>query len=234
MRLNFGEIPDEKNKDFYLLLRRIILEKIGREKRSAAIAIGGDKCTGKTSLSQNMVKFLGEENSVAVALDDYMISRQERAARGITGFYPEAFDLELAKENISGLLQGREIEKPVYDHSTGLSYRKERVQPKGIVVVNGSMALQPILVELYQARYFVEIPLERESGRPWNFEERVERDVKERGYTRERAETLWQEDRRVYESFVLPTKASADAVYEVLPGYVLRLTEANPWVRKLI
>ena len=100
--------------------------------------------------------------------------------------------------------------------------------------MNGSMALQPTLTDIYQLRCFIEIPLLTETGRPWNFQERIDRDTKNRGYAREHAESLWKEDRNGYERFVLPTKERADVVYEVEQGYAMKLAQARPWVRKLI
>ena len=85
MKIQFGDIPDEKNRDFYILLQRI-LENVDSEQDRASIAIAGDKCTGKTALSKNIVRFLGESNAVAVNLDDYMMSRQERAEKKNNGF----------------------------------------------------------------------------------------------------------------------------------------------------
>ncbi len=234
MNIEFREVPDENNREVYLLLRRL-LETADVKTSSVSIGIAGDKGTGKTVFSRNILKFLGEDNAAVIGVDDYMMSRQERASKGITGFYPEAFDLRLAKENLSDLLQGRRIEKPIYDHSKGVrSSCAEAIEPKKIIIVNGSMALQPILAEFHYLSYFLEITPSSESGRPWNFQERVERDIRERSYSREQAEALWAEDRRGYERFVLPTKAHADLVYEVLPGYVLRFVEAKPRMRELI
>lgn len=174
------------------------------------ITIGGCSGAGKSFLTRALQARL--DNCSVLALDSYYhaqsgVPLEQRALQNYD--HPEALDWTLLEQHVSSLLQGQSAEVPVYlfDLHTRAGHT-QRVNPGGVIVVEGILALhRSVLRELSRVRVYVETP-EQECLR-----RRLERDIQERGRTRE--SVLEQYASTVHPmafEYVLPTRRHADVI----------------------
>ncbi|HMQ29810.1 MAG TPA: uridine kinase [Chloroflexaceae bacterium] len=147
--------------------------------RPLMLGLVGDSASGKTTLVRGVVRLLGHNGVTPICLDDYhRYSRPELASRGLTAADPEANDLSLMAEHLAALRAGGTIRKPVYDHRSGTLRGPETVAATGLVVAYGMLTLTPAaLADLFDLTVYLEP--DEALRRAW----RLERDVRERGYT---------------------------------------------------
>jgi len=173
---------------------------------------------GKTSLAREIAALLDPDGCRVVSLDDYLLPRRERDARGVSAHDPAANDLAAAAADLALLRAGRPCDKPVYDHEAGGARTRETVPPSRYVIAEGVMALHPLLRPLIDLGIFLD-------ATPAARHRRVARDVEEKGlsetYARAAHERLEEECRR----HLLPLRDAADVVLSIDEAF--RLT----WVR---
>ncbi|HWP34577.1 MAG TPA: phosphoribulokinase [Thermodesulfobacteriota bacterium] len=181
--------------------------------RRTMVAICGDSGTGKTTLSQGIVKLLGEERITTVCTDDYhCLDRRQRKALGVTALNPAANDIELLTEHARLLREGRTILKPVYDHRDGTIKGPELVTPKAIVFIQGLHALfTPAMRALFDLKIYLDPhPVLK---RAW----KIKRDVAKRGYTPEQVIEEIEARKPDAEAYIYPQKRYADIIVSFYP-----------------
>lgn len=143
------------------------------------LGLVGDSASGKTTLVRGVVRLLGHNGVTPVCLDDYhRYSRADLLLRGLTAADPAANDLELMAEHLATLRAGGSIRKPVYDHRSGTLRGPETVAATGLVIAYGMLTLTPpTLAALFDLTVYLEP--DEAMHQAW----RLERDVRERGYT---------------------------------------------------
>src|SRR5512142_230013 len=87
-------------------------------KMTHIIAIGGTSCAGKTELAKYLSRLLP---APMLPLDAYyrdlaFLPLSERTKFNFD--VPDALDHDLLRQHLTGLLEGREIARPVYDFTT--------------------------------------------------------------------------------------------------------------------
>lgn len=212
-----SQISDIKNRHIYLLVKHLLENHLEGESIKL-FGISGAGGAGKTTFAGNLTKFLGIKNSLAIDLDDYLISREERSKLEITGYNPRANKLALARANFTDLIGNKAIRKPRYDHSTGKVLSDENVNPNKIVIVEGVTTLYPELREIYDISFFLDASDETQ------IKSRITRDVAERGYTLDEALELFKATKPDYQRFIEPTKEFADIVLGVNIDYIMTPT----------
>lgn len=173
------------------------------------IGIAGPSCAGKSYLSQHVAAKL---NASMLHLDAYYreLSHLSIVQRAHWNFdAPEAIDSELLFEHVRQLARGQAINKPVYDFTThSRTEQTELVEAREYIVVEGLFALYwEEIRKLLGTRVFVNL------GEDICLERRIDRDIRERGRTRE--SVLEQYHTTVLpmaKRFVHPTKEFADLV----------------------
>ena len=173
------------------------------------IAVAGASCSGKTSLA----RFLAAElNASILPVDAYYrdLSHLDADARSRVNFdAPEAIDVALLAGDLRSLLNGRTIERPVYDFTTHTrSSRREQVSPGTFLILEGLFALYwEQIRELCRTKVFVELD-DRIC-----FERRMARDIRERGRTAASIRKQYEETvRPMAERYILPSRRFADVV----------------------
>ena len=196
------------------------------------IGLAGGTGSGKTTVAEAIVEAAGAGNVTIVPQDAYYLAQADipPAARAMINYdEPTAFDNDLLVEQVDALVQGRPVERPVYDFERDdRSSATVTLAPAPVLVVEGILVLhEPTLRERFTLKVFVDAPPDE------RFIRRLERDVRERG---RRAESVIAQYRRsvkpMHDLFVEPTKQHADLIIpeggrnrvalDVLASYVSR------------
>lgn len=176
------------------------------------ILVGGGSSSGKSFVTQEVLKNVGEENVTRMTMDDYYLDQADIPFTDrykVNYDHPKAFDWPLMRKQIRALKEGLPIEKPVYDfvHLTR-SNQIEVVTPKKVVIVEGIMALVDKQVRnLGDLRVFIQAGAER------RFLRRIIRDAKERGRSFENIVTQYFNTvQPMYDEIVKPSSEYADLI----------------------
>jgi len=173
------------------------------------IGIAGPSCAGKSFLSQHIAQQL---DAALFHLDSYYLelghlSLVQRAHWNFDS--PEALDYTLLSSHVKQLSSGEPIEKPVYDFTTHTrTDRTEPVHPRQYIIVEGLFALYWEDVRgLQGTRVYVDL------GEEICLERRIERDIRERGRTRDSVLEQYQTTvLPMARRYVHPTRDFADIV----------------------
>ena len=175
------------------------------------IGIAGLSGSGKTALARQLAPQLNGGCEI-VTLDSYYhpqghFTLEQRAALNYD--HPDSLDWVLLERHLSALHSGHAIQEPVYlfEHHTRAAYTRP-VEPRGFLIVEGILTLHtPEVRRQLDLKVFVETRPEECLRR------RIDRDIFERGRTRESVlaqyqSTVWP----MAQEFVLPSRAFADLV----------------------
>jgi uridine kinase len=173
------------------------------------IGVAGPSCAGKSYLASHLAEKL---DAALFHLDSYYceldhLSMVQRAHYNFDS--PEALDSDLLLEQARQLFQGQLIERPVYDFTTHTRIgQTQPLAPHPFVIVEGLFALHwEELRRMQGTKVFVDL------GEQTCLERRIERDIRERGRTRE--SVLEQYNTTVLpmaRQYVHPTRTFADLV----------------------
>lgn len=146
------------------------------------IGIAGGSGSGKTTVANQIYDALPKESIIKIAQDSYYkeqstLSHEERTKTNYD--HPDAFDTELLISHLEDLINGKSIEKPIYDFTKhNRSSETIKVDSKDVIIVEGFMILvEPKLREMLDIKLFVDTDADLRIIR------RLQRDIKERGRT---------------------------------------------------
>lgn len=215
-----------------------------QEKRIAGIAddihrrgarvvlISGPSSSGKTTFSKRLSIQLMTNglHPVALSLDDYFVDREhtpldENGDYDFESLY--AVDLPFFNEQISALLQGKEVQLTKFDFTMGkrlLIDRKLCIDEHTVLIIEGIHALNPELTHYIpeEAKYKVyvsaltSIMLDDHNYIPTTDNRllrRILRDYKYRGYSAEDTISRWPSVRKGEEKWIFPFQENADAMF---------------------
>ena len=184
----------------------ILLEK------PIVIGITGGTGSGKSTVSKEIFKSIDEENVVIIEQDSYYKDQSHLTfkERKKTNYdHPFAFDNDLLIEHLNMLLEGKNIEKPIYnfeDHNR----QKETipVYPKNIIILEGILILNDERIrDLLDIKIFVDTDSDVRVIR------RITRDIKDRGRSLDSVIDQYMNTvRPAHMQFVEPTKKYADII----------------------
>jgi uridine kinase len=176
----------------------------GRRVPFALVAIGGTAATGKTTLARRIADAAGVPSAI-LATDGYMMIRDERRRRGITGPNPAANDLARLARDVAKLASGEPIRVLVrVETPEGRRSEEQDLAPAPLTIVEGLVALYPEIETRYDLAIFIDGPAEDELA------VRLDRDVNERRHPLpEVTEVFWLRQKE-YDRFLRPTARRAD------------------------
>ena len=183
-----------------------------REGRPLIIGIAGGSGSGKTTIAQAMANEIGAENCAHILHDSYYRDQSdlEEAARAQVNYdHPDSLETELLVEHLHALQHGAAVDIPRYDFAIhNRCQETDHVEPKPVVLIEGVLALaEPALREVMDLKIFVD------TASDLRFMRRLERDINERGRTRESVyEQYLATVRPMHVKFVEPSKTHADLV----------------------
>jgi len=181
-------------------------------KRPRLVGIAGGTGSGKTTLARAIGG--ATASSVIIPMDNYYKSTrglelEEKAALNYD--HPDAYDWALLGEQLSILLGGRPIRMPVYSYArhdrTG---ETKGVEPTGLIIIEGILALYDrSLNELMGLKIFID------ADEATRFARRMERDVRDRGRSRESVtDQLETTVRPMHDLYVEPSRDHADVIVD--------------------
>ena len=180
--------------------------------RRILIGIAGGSGSGKTLVARNIVRDLGSDRVVIIDQDSYYKNLEDIPARDrdVRNFdHPDAFDSELLKRHIRELLEGREVQQPIYDYSEHRRLRESRRIGDHLVIV-----LEGILIFVDpELRALMDIKLFVDADADVRFIRRLRRDLVERGRSVDSIIRQYEESvRPMHMQFVEPSKRYADLI----------------------
>jgi uridine kinase len=179
---------------------------------SRIILVGGGSSSGKSYVTSNVIKNIGEENVTRITLDDYYNDQKDmpfEERMKVNYDHPKAFDWHLLRDQVFALKNDQTIQKPVYDFVAHTRSDKiEVVTPKKLVIVEGIMALvDKKLRDIGDLRVFISASAER------RFLRRMIRDKKERGRTFDNIVTQYFTTvQPMYDEIIKPSSIYADLI----------------------
>lgn len=186
---------------------------------SFLVGIAGGTASGKSTLARRLVAYAGSHNAAVMELDWYyrcqaQIGVEERARANYD--HPDALEFPLLVEHLTMLRAGKPIVCPSYDFTlhTRDPLRTNVIEPYPVILVEGILLLvKPEVRTLFDRTLFTVASDEERLQR------RLERDVKERGRTRESIRAQWQETvHPMHKQFCEPSRAFADTIIENCGG----------------
>lgn len=177
------------------------------------VLIGGGSASGKTYLSALIKNHYKDEVEI-IAMDNYCIpheslSLDERSKQNYD--HPSSYDGNLLKEHLEIIINKGSFNIPVYDFSKHLrSKQTKEIKAKKIIIIDGIYALyyKPLLDIAYLKIYL-------ECDENIRLERRINRDVKERGRTKQSViEQFYNTVKPMHDLYVSKTKQNADFIYK--------------------
>lgn len=175
------------------------------------MGIAGGSGSGKTALTRALAERFGQ-NAAVIFHDNYYLRRddltlEERAAVNYDA--PEAFESALLAEHLDLLLQGREVETPIYDYAQhNRSPQTHCITPAPILFVEGVLLFAD---EGLRAR--LDLKLFVDTDADVRILRRIKRDVLERGRTLESVEAQYLATvKPMHERYVESSKLWADVI----------------------
>jgi uridine kinase len=180
--------------------------------KSVLIVVAGGTASGKTTVVDKISQRLKSKDVQVIRFDDYYkdlsnLSIEERAK--VNFDHPDSLDNDLLYEQLRDLLDGKRIEKPLYDFKTHTRKKEtEQIHPSKVIIVEGILALyDPRIRDLANIKIFVE------SDDDIRFIRRLRRDMTERGRSLDSVINQYLGTvKPMYYEFIKPTKRYADII----------------------
>lgn len=179
--------------------------------RTMVIGIAGGTGSGKTTVTERIKEYFGQDVSV-LHHDSYYKRHDELPfeQRKLLNYdHPDSFDTSLMVEDLRSLKAGRTIHCPVYDFTIhNRTDRTEEIVPTRVIIVEGILIFaDEELCKEMDVKIFVDTDADVRILR------RIRRDVRERGRTLESVtEQYLTTVKPMHEQFVEPSKRKADII----------------------
>merc|ERR1712151_824579 len=127
-----------------------------------------------------------------------------------------AQDFDLMGEQIKAIKEGKSVEKPIYNHVTGLLDPPETIVPPKILIVEG---LHPFFDE--RVRELIDFSIYLDISDEVKFAWKIQRDMAERGHSLESIKASIEARKPDFDAYIDPQKEFADVVVQVLPTQLI-------------
>ncbi|KAL0324148.1 UNVERIFIED_CONTAM: Phosphoribulokinase, chloroplastic [Sesamum calycinum] len=201
--------------------------------KTVVIGLAADSGCGKSTFMRRLTSVFGgaaeppkggnpdsntliSDMTTVICLDDYhSLDRNGRKEKGVTALDPKANDFDLMYEQVKAVKEGIAVEKPIYNHVTGLIDPPELIKPPKIFVIEGLHQSDAIgLTNVVLKCIYLDISPEVK------FAWKIQRDMAERGQS-ESIKASIEARKPDFDAYIDPQKQYADAVIEVLPTQLI-------------
>jgi len=196
------------------------------------VLISGPSSSGKTTFAKRLAIQLKVNGlkPYTVSLDNYFVDR-ERTPKDENGNYDfealEALDIEHFNNDLVKLLNGEEIEIPKFSFEEGKRFydgTKLRIDPNGVIIIEGIHALNPALTHLIPNSQKFKIyvsaltsisidGINRIATTDNRLIRRIVRDYRYRGYSALDTIGRWESVRRGEEKNIFPFQEEANVMF---------------------
>jgi uridine kinase len=176
------------------------------------IGIAGGTGCGKTTVAKNIRNGLSEKKAIIIAQDSYYkdLSHLPLEERKKVNFdHPSAFDNELLLEHLKLLVNGKNIQMPVYSFKTYTRKKESRyIEPAEIIILEGILVLaEKKIRDMLAIKVYVDTDSDE------RFIRRLIRDTRERGRSLNSVvEQYLYRVKPMFLQFVEPSKRYADII----------------------
>lgn len=208
--------------------------------RIRLVLIAGPSSSGKTTFAQRLYIQLRVNGlrPVTISLDDYFVDREDtpRDENGDLDFEAlEALDLKLFNRHLVQLIQGEEVEVPVFDFKRGCRTwvgRRLKVEPGQPILIEGIHGLnEKLTASIPKEKKFkvyvsalTQLNIDRHNRIPTTDTRLLRRIVRDSKYRSAQAEDTilrWPSVRRGEERNIFPFQEEADAMFNSALVYEL-------------
>ncbi len=176
------------------------------------IGIAGGTGSGKTTVVENILKQIPQNEVVIIPQDNYYkdsgnLPFEEREK--INFDHPRSIDFDLLTQHVYQLKHGESIQQPVYSFIThSRTDSTILTEPKNVIIVEGILVLtNPQLRDLFDIKIFVHADSDERLIR------RIRRDIEERGRDLDEVLTRYQKTLKpMHEQFIQPSMSYADLI----------------------
>ena len=123
--------------------------------KTVVIGLAADSGCGKSTFMRRLTSVFGgaaepprggnpdsntliSDTTTVICLDDYhSLDRTGRKEKGVTALDPRANNFDLMYEQVKAIKDGVAVDKPIYNHVTGLLDPPELIKPPKILVIEG-------------------------------------------------------------------------------------------------
>lgn len=222
-----------------------IADEITRRKKRV-ILIAGPSSSGKTTFANRLRIQLKVNNlhPVTISTDNYFVNR-DKTPRDENGDYDfealEAVDVDQFNKDLTDLLDGNEVELPVFNFQTGTrEYRgnKLKITEDQPIIIEGIHGLNDALTsKLFKRDKFkiyvsalTQLNIDEHNRIPTTqtrLLRRIVRDNQFRGHSAKRTIGMWSSVRRGEEKNIFPFQEEADEVFNTALPYELAILKKH-------
>ncbi len=176
------------------------------------IIIAGGSASGKTTVVEEIHKALGDEDLIVIKHDDYYKDQTHLTSseRKKTNYdHPSSLENDLLLEHLEKLLNGEEIDKPIYDFvEQNRKKETEHIKIKPVIILEGILSLEDERIRnLADIKVFVNCDDDLRLIR------RIKRDIEERGRSVDMVISQYLKTvRPMHHLFVRPSIRYADII----------------------
>ncbi|MGN0018912.1 MAG: uridine kinase [Candidatus Gastranaerophilaceae bacterium] len=214
------------------IARKVVEEK----KKTFLIAITGESASGKTVFVDNTTKACLKDHDkkgiyTVIRQDDYYKdtskeleeagSYEELFKTGFSFDTPDAINLQLMREHLLALKNGKSVQSPQYDFVTCKSTPDgELKEPAKIILTEGLYVLNEQVRDIMDVKVYVFTPLEV-------IKERWYKRAATRGKTGEAADLQFKDVNATAQQYIRPTYPIADVIINGLVSqeYIVEITD---------
>lgn len=231
-----------------------IAEQIAERKDVKIVLIAGPSSSGKTSTCKRLSIQLITcgKKPLQISLDDYFVDR-EKTPRQSNGDYDYesiySLNLDLFNQQLSELLEGKEVQLPRYNFIQGKSEMSDKVlkmEEDNVLVIEGIHALNPMLTSKIDNKHIfrlyasalTSILLDEHNYIPTTDNRllrRIVRDAKTRGCDARETIRRWPSVREGEHKWIFPFQENADAVFNSAMLFELAVlkNQAEPMLERV-
>ncbi len=231
-------------------MAQITAEIASRRDEIKLVLISGPTSAGKTTFSKRLSIQLMAHGifPVTIGMDNYFVDRSLTPLDENGDFDFEtldAVDVPLFREHLKMLMQGKMIERPLYNFHTGMREKGDTLQigPEHVLLIEGIHGLNPKVVEGIpsEAMYrvfisaFTQLNLDKHNRVPTTdtrLLRRIVRDAAHRGYTAADTIARWPSVRRGEKRHIFPYQNNANLFFN--SALVYELSALKPLVEPLL
>jgi len=207
---------------------------------TVVIGLAADSGCGKSTFMRRMTTLFGgapkppaggnpdsntliSEMTTVICLDDYhSLDREGRKVAQVTALAPEAQNFDLMHDQVKALKEGKSVDKPIYNHVTGLLDPAETIASPNILVIEG---LHPFydkrVADLVDFKIYLDI------SDDIKFAWKIQRDMAERGHSLDSIKKSIEARKPDFDAYIDPQKKDADLIIQVLPTQLVPDTEGK-------